>query len=135
MASDRIRRDSQETIVILDTNAILMLFEFSINLPEQLLRVVGKYRLVVPSTVIQELMQLCCRGDGRKHVHAKAALNYVKDFEQIPSDHGSGDDAVVFLAQQLHGIVLTNDKKLRQRLKDFRLPVIFLRKKQLLCIE
>ncbi|MFH1101039.1 MAG: DNA-binding protein [Methanobacteriota archaeon] len=135
MASDRVRRSPQEKIVILDTNAILMLFEFSIDLKDELTRLLGVYRLIIPTAIIEELNILIERGEGVRAMRAKAALQFVKDAETRDAEGTTGDDAVVHLARELNGIVVTNDKKLRQQLKEYSVPVIYLRKKQFLCME
>lgn len=135
MASDRVRRDSQKKIVILDTNAILMLFEFSVDLHAELRRLLGSYQLVIPTSVVQELKHISQQGDGLKNRNAKAGLTLIKDIEQIEIHDLKGDEAVFSLAKQLQGIVVTNDRNLRLRLKEQSLPVIFLRKKQMLSME
>ena len=135
MASDRVRGNSQEKIVILDTNAILMVFEFSIDLHQELTRLLGLYHLVVPTAVVSELTTFVKKGGGVKAQRAKAALQIVQTMEKKETAGFTGDDAVVHLAQQLHGVVVTNDRALRFRLKEEVIPVIFLRKKQYLCLD
>ncbi len=55
MASDRLRGNSASKIVVFDSSAILMLFEYSINLEEELIRLLGNYEIVVPSKIVEEL--------------------------------------------------------------------------------
>jgi len=73
MASDRIRRDNQTKTVILDSSAVLMLFEQSIDLENELLRLIGNHTIVIPTPVTYELKGIAHRGDGKKSQHAKAA--------------------------------------------------------------
>ena len=112
-----------------------MLFEFSVDLAAELTRLLGSYHLVIPTSVVQELTRLSQQGDGLKNRNAKAGLTLIKDIEQIEIHDLKGDDAVFSLAKQLQGIVVTNDRNLRLQLKEQSLPVIFLRKKQMLSME
>ena len=133
MASDRlwINRDK---IIILDSSAILMLFEFSINLEDELIRLIGKNKIVIPKQIIEELKILSAIGNGKKRKIAKPALDLVKKYEIINSE-GKGDDSVLFLAKKFKGIVVTNDRELKNRLKKIGLHSIFLRGKQKLVLE
>jgi rRNA-processing protein FCF1 len=135
MASDRLWRNRKENIVILDSSAIMMLFEFSIYLEDELARLLGTYYIVVPSPIRNELVMLSAQGDGKKHQMAKASLKLIERYEIVNVDGEIADDAVVSLAKEMDGIVVTNDKGLRERLKKRSLSVIFLRAKQRLVLE
>jgi len=121
--------------VILDSSAIMMLFEFSIDLEDELARLLGTYYIVVPSPIRNELMVLSAQGDSKKHRIAKASLKLIERYEIVNVDDEIADDAVVSLAKEMDGIVVTNDRKLRERLKKKSLSVIFLRAKQRLVLE
>ena len=56
MASDRLWRDREGRIVILDSSSILMLFEFSIDLEDELTRLLGKFRVLIPRPIFDELI-------------------------------------------------------------------------------
>jgi rRNA-processing protein FCF1 len=56
MASDRLWRDRKGRIVVLDSSSILMLFEFSINLEGELTRLLGKFRVLIPRPIFDELI-------------------------------------------------------------------------------
>jgi rRNA-processing protein FCF1 len=135
MASDRLWGNRKENIVILDSSAIMMLFEFSIDLEDELARLLGTYYIVVPSPIRNELVVLSAQGDGKKHQMAKASLKLIERYEIVNVDDEIADDAVVSLAKEMDGIVVTNDKGLRERLKKRSLSVIFLRAKQRLVLE
>jgi rRNA-processing protein FCF1 len=135
MASDRLWRNS-EKIVLLDTNAILMLFEFSINLEDELRRLIGVYKILIPDVVFNELQFLSEKGKGIKKRHANASLQLIKKYELIKIDSKKNtDDAIVSLTTNNNFVVVTNDKELRKRLKKNSVPVIFLRAKKKLVIE
>lgn len=133
MASDRIWGDKIHKTVILDSSAILMFFEFSLNWEKELNSLVGAYHLVVPSAVVKELQMLASRGAGQKK--AAAALKLIDKYESIDEDTLSADDAIVKIAQKTKGFVVTNDSALRHRLKKQGNSVIFLRGKKKLVLD
>ena len=133
MASDRLW-GNRDTKVILDSSGIMMLFEFSIDLEDELTRLLGKFQILVPKPILEELRFLSEQGKGRKRTIAKPALDLIKRYEIADAD-GTGDDSVLFLAKKLNGIVVTNDRDLRNRLKKAGLHTIFLRGKQKLVLE
>lgn len=134
MASDWLWRNRVEKIIILDSNSILMLFEFSINLENELTQLCGKYRILIPKPIFDELVFLSKHGKGKKKYNAKPALDLIKKYE-ISKGEGSGDDSVLFLAKKHNGIVFTNDKELRKRAKKMRLKTIYLREKSKLVLD
>jgi len=136
MASDRLWGNRKEKTVILDTSAIMMLFEFSIDLEDELNRLLGKHYVVVPGPVIRELRFLSTHGKGNSSYKAKASLELVKKYETANLDEDiKADEAVFNLSQQLAGVVVTNDHGLRKKLKEASLQVIYLRGKKKLVLE
>ena len=134
MASHRLWRDRDREIIVLDTSSILMLFEFSINLEDELTRLCGKYRILIPKPIIDELKILSKRGKGKKKYNAKPALNLIKKYETSETE-GIGDDSVLYLAKKHNGIVITNDKELRKRAKEIHLKTIYMREKSKLVLD
>ncbi len=134
MASDRIWKDPKEKTVILDSSALMMPFEYSINLEDELTRLLGKFQILVPKPIVEELISLSKIGKGRKKRLAKSALIFIKNYSIIDSE-GRGDDSVLFLAKKYQGIVVTNDRDLRNRVKKSSLQTIFLRGKKKLFLE
>ena len=133
MASDWLRRD-QERIVILDSNAVMMLFEFSIDLEDELIRLLGSFKIVVPKSIFDEIKFLSETGKGKKRFIAKPALELIKKYEVVDAE-GTGDQSVLNLAKKLNCIVVTNDRKLRNELKKASLHTIYLRGKSRLVLE
>jgi rRNA-processing protein FCF1 len=133
MASDWLRQN-RDTIVLLDSNAIMMLFEFSIDLEEELTRLFGKFKIIIPKSVLDELNFLSEHGNGRKKFIAKPALKLIEKYEFIDIG-GKGDKAIIDLAKKLNCIVLTNDKNLRYKMKKLSLHTVFLRGKSKLVFE
>ncbi|UCF50287.1 MAG: hypothetical protein JSU91_02050 [Thermoplasmatales archaeon] len=134
MASDRLWRNPKEKTVILDSSSIMMPFEYSINLEDELTRLLGKTNILIPKPIIDELIFLSKNGKGRKKLLAKPALELIKNYKIVDSE-GKGDDSVLFLAKKLNAIVVTNDRELRNRLKKESLQTIFLRGKKRLVLE
>ncbi len=136
MASDRLCRDRKERTVILDTNALMMLFEFSIDLEAELTRLLGSYCIFVPTIVLDELRLLSEKGKGKQKIIAKSALTLSKNYKCMQTHlTGSVDESLISLAKENDGIVLTNDRELRKKLKEMDLKVIFLRAKNKLSLQ
>jgi len=133
MASDWLRQD-RDTIILLDSNAVMMPFEFSIDLEGELTRLFGKFKIIIPKPVINELKFLSEHGKGRKKLIAKPALKLIEKYDIVDAE-GFGDKAIINLAKKLNSIVLTNDKKLRDKLKKLSLHTVYLRGKSKLVLE
>jgi rRNA-processing protein FCF1 len=113
--------------VVLDTNALLMPFELGMNLDLAVRNAVGEVRMVIPEPLLGEL-----RASGSKH--ARAALALAARYESVATE-AVGDDAVIEAALAVGGIVLTNDRELRRRLRELRVPLLFLRSGNHLVLE
>jgi rRNA-processing protein FCF1 len=133
MAFDWVRGDKIRKTVILDSSAILMFFEFSINWEKELDRLVGAYRLLVPTAVVNELQILAKHDMGQKK--AAAALKLIARYQTIGENADSADESLLKIAEKTQGIVVTNDRELRERLKERRIPVIFVRGKKKLVLD
>ena len=136
MASHRIRGNSNVTLVFLDTNAIFTIFEFSIDLEKELTRLLGSYVIKIPEVIVQEIETIASKGKGKQKILAKPALSFIKKYPVLPhSSFDNADDAILHLASELDVVVVTNDKKLRERLKENKVSLVFLRGKQQLVFE
>ena len=136
MASHRVRGDSKKQVVLLDTSAIIMMFEFHVNIDDELTRILGSYQLYVPQRVLKELEILALKGKGKQQRLAKASLKLASIYKVYPGfSELNGDDAVIAAAEECSGIVVTNDRELRKRLREKSLRSIFLRGKAHLMLE
>jgi len=106
------------TKVVLDANSLLMPFQFSVNLDQEIKRLIGNARIYVPSSVIDELNTL----------DEKAALELSEKYRRVQVEK-EGDDGVLEAASKLDGLVVTNDKELKKRALEQGNPVAFLRSK------
>jgi rRNA-processing protein FCF1 len=135
MASDRLRGNPASKIVVFDSSAILMLFEYSINLEQELTKILGRYEIVVPLRIIEELKVLSEKGKGKKKKLAKPALKLVENYKIVKDASETADDAVLSIAKKLNGIVFSNDKELKIRAKKEKIKTIFMRNKNYLMIS
>jgi rRNA-processing protein FCF1 len=136
MASNRLWGNREEKIVILDSSAIMMCFEFSIDLENELTRLLGKYHIIIPGPIVEELEFLAKNGRGKKKLMAKPALDLIKRYDIINLNTcKKGDNAVIHFARELSGIVLTNDHFLKKRLQELFIKIIYLRGKKRLVLE
>ncbi|MDX1534422.1 MAG: twitching motility protein PilT [Thermoplasmata archaeon] len=110
-------------VVLLDANALMMPFQFPIDLEGELVRLFGQVTAKVPSSVLRELERL-----APANATAKAALRFAARFPVLEVE-GEGDDALLALARTEGAAVLTNDKALRRRVREAGLPVVFLRER------
>jgi hypothetical protein len=106
-------------VVVLDANALLMPFQFKINLDLELKRLFGYPEVVVPSSVLGELANAVDK-------NSKVALSLAKKYKVIETDL-RGDDAVLDMAERLGAAVVTNDRELISRLRECGLRVVRLR--------
>ncbi len=133
MASNRIRGDKK---IIVDSSALMMVFEFNIDLEGELDRLLGRYQILIPKNIVDELNLLSQKGRGKRKQLAKAALKLLQRYNIIEVDSNlDADDSVIVAAEKYKGIVVTNDRELRKRLKDKGIPRICLRGKQQLMLE
>lgn len=115
--------------VLLDANALMMPFQFSLDLEGELRRLLGDPEIRVPSSVLAELERL-----GRTRGEARAALRLASRYPVIEVE-GRGDEALLEAAQEHDAVVVTNDRGLRRRLRSANVPVIYLREKSRLAGE
>lgn len=126
---------SDDKVVILDTSMILAVFENFIDLEGNLIDLIGKYKVIIPSSVLRELRGLAYYGKGKKRVNAKSALEYIKRFEIMESKERGVDESILNLAKKFKAVVATNDKELRRKLRRESLPVIYLRGRKKLSMD
>ncbi len=112
------------TSVVLDTNALMMPFQFNINLDFELQRLFGDPDVYVPSCVKDEL-----RGLNRKD-----ALMLAEKYEEYEVDK-ERDEGVLEAAAKLDAVMVTNDGSLRKRALEKGIPVAFLREKSYLAVD
>jgi uncharacterized protein len=136
MASDRLRGNSNVTPVFLDTNAVFTIFEFSLDVESELSGLLGSFTIYIPLAVVHEIEIILEKGKGKQRILAKPALQFIKRYSVW--DHpkyDTADDALLYEAEKNNAVVVTNDSELRDRLKERKIPRVFLRGKQRLVLE
>lgn len=136
MASDRLRGNSNVTPVFLDTNAVFTIFEFSLDVESELSGLLGSFTIYIPLAVVHEIEIILENGKGKQKFLAKPSLQFIKRYSIW--DHpkyDTADDALLYEAEKNGAVVVTNDGELRNRLKERKIPRIFLRGKQRLVLE
>lgn len=121
--------------VILDSNALMMQFQFHIDIEKEVNRLLGgNYRMVVPQIVVDELQRLAKEGQQKEATEARMAAELARTFDVVESP-GDGDTGILRLAEKLNAVVVTNDKTLRARLRAKDIPNIYMRSRAFLTIE
>ncbi|MCD6370244.1 MAG: twitching motility protein PilT [Thermoplasmata archaeon] len=115
--------------VLLDSNALLMPFQYNLNLDSELTRLLGDYEVYVPSCVLGELRKL-----SKRRWEAKAALQLAEKYT-IVEVKNLGDKGVIEAAKKLKAVVVTNDKALRIKLLREKIKVIFMKQNHLVIID
>ena len=113
--------------VVLDTNALMMPYQFGINIEKELNRLLGICRIIVPRTVVEEMEKLA-EGGGEVGRAAKLGLSIIRKrgFRLVETEN-KGDEGVLETAIKMDAAILTNDKELKKKAKELRLPIIYLR--------
>lgn len=120
--------------IVADTSFLLSQFEYGVDLPAELLRILaGPAAIVIASGVERELLTLSGR-TGRRATAARFALQSLPGFgkrfkmERVESD-GPADEWIIKYAQKNKTTVATNDVPLRRRLLSLGVKVIALKGK------
>jgi len=125
--------------IIMDSNALFVSLQFKIDICSELERLIGKnFKLIILSPVKKELQTLTEKSSPKTRKNAAFALNIAEKFTYVKikgKPHELTDDAILRIAQQWNTPVLTNDKLLRERLRDISVPVIYVREKSRLEID
>ena len=111
------------TRVVLDANALMLPFQFRVNLDAELARLLGECEVYVPSGVVRELERLAAEDRT-----AKGALSLAAKYRMHETPE-RGDAAVVAAAEALRAHVVTSDRGLLAVLRARGIPCVTLRSK------
>ncbi len=115
-------------IVAIDTNMLLVPFQFGVDIFEEIRRLVPGARIVVLRGTIRELEKIAERGvKERKYATLAKKLLDINRVEIINRD-GPVDSELVRLARE-GAIIATNDRKLKRRVWEAGGRVIALRER------
>jgi Uncharacterized proteins of PilT N-term./Vapc superfamily len=119
--------------VVFDANALMTPSQHNVDVFEEAERLIGGYDAVVPDAVVRELAALADKGNK----DAAVGLRFAQErCEVAETDETHGDDAVVEAARDDEdSFVATNDTRLKERLLENNIPVLYLRQKNRLEAE
>ena len=125
--------------VIVDSNALFVPLKFKIDIFSELDRLLNRrFSLVLLSSVKRELETLAEKGSPKTRKNAAYALKLGEKckYVKVENDESSQvDDIIVDTAEKWKSPVFTNDVRLRKRLRDISVPVIYVRQKSRLEID
>ena len=117
--------------IILDTNFLTIPYQFGIDIFEEIDRVVeGNYKLTTLDCVVEELKKLK-KSKGKEATAANIALILIKQKNvKVINTHEKNVDIKIYKMADKNTIVATNDRVLRQKLKNKNVKVLYLRSKK-----
>ena len=119
--------------ILLDTNMLLSVFKFRVDLESELEGIFGTFTMRVPSIVKEELLRM-------HSSEARTALNYIQA-KGIEVDSGleeknvNVDVVLISMAKKYDFFLATNDKILRKIAKKNNIKTIFLRQRRALVVD
>jgi rRNA-processing protein FCF1 len=125
--------------VIVDANALMMQFQYHVDLEQELERVIpGAFEVIVPDEVIDELETKADEASGKTAEEARLGIELAETFDivEVEGDFAKTDDAIVQMASGMeNSVVVTNDKLLRAQLRAQGIPNVHMRSKAFLTVE
>jgi len=123
--------------VILDTNFLMIPFQFNVDILSEIERVMMEpYTLFVLDKTIDELHRIVKLQKGKDKNSAKLALEYIKcKADIIKTEEGKYvDDAIISLSDN-ETVVCTQDRNLKKRVKDNKAKIIEMKQKSYLFLS
>jgi rRNA-processing protein FCF1 len=109
--------------VVIDTSAIVSVFENGLNIDRELDELIGTHDIIVPLSAIRELSAI-------RKKEARAGERLASNFRAVETSR-KGDDAVIEAAQRYGAFaVITGDMRLARELASKGHRVIILRGKR-----
>ena len=119
--------------IILDTNFLMIPYQFNVDIFEEIKRIMEeKYELIIFDKIIKELERIA-ESKGKDASAARIALKLIEEKEvKIITTNEKTVDTAIIDATDKNTIVATNDKILKERLKNKNIKIIYLRNKKYL---
>jgi len=115
--------------LVLDTNFLLLPYQFKIDIFRELEDIVGEYSIVISTTIFNELKNLSTN-KGKKGMAAKFGIKIVNaNKAKVIETTVTADDWIVDYSFKKGAIVCTNEKELKKRLKSKKIKVIGMKSK------
>ncbi len=125
--------------VIFDSNFLAIPGEFRIDIFEEVQKLLGtRIDGIILSPVLDELEKISRSKSIKKAKMARLALDFAKKLRNVRvtlEQSEEVDDLILRKAEGMRCPVATNDKKLKKKLRDMKLPVIYLKQRSRIVIE
>ena len=132
-------RPKEPLKVILDSNAFFVPLQTRIDVFEETERLLNRnVDFILLSAVKHELELLAAKDSPKTRREASFALDLAQKCHYVPVDNPENlatDEVILKVAEDWNSPVFTNDSQLRRKLKDIRVPVIYVRQKSRLDID
>jgi len=125
--------------VIFDSNFLFVPIQFKIDIFQGVLNLLNrKIEPVILSATYDELKKMTDEASPKLRRQAELALKLAQNCRIVNVERGkdeTSDDVILRVADRWRCPVATNDRALKQRLRDISIPVIYLRQKSRLELE
>jgi rRNA-processing protein FCF1 len=125
--------------IILDSNAFFVPFQFNIDIFEELQKLLNRnFDLILIPSVKKELETIASQGRLETKRRAVLALQMAEKCTLLDDKldkNRSTDDLILRAASRYGYPVFTNDRELRDKLRDINVPVIYVRQKSRLATD
>ena len=125
--------------VILDSNFLFLPSQFRIDIFTELVNLLNqRLEPILLSVTHEELRKVADTCSPKMRQHALLALKFAEKCRIVNVERDSketNDDVIVRVAKQWSCPVATNDQKLKRRLRNTNVPVIYLRQKSRLELD
>lgn len=132
-------KSNESLKVILDSNALFVPLELKIDIFEETRRLLNRnIDFILLSSVKHELELLAAKDSPKTRREAMYALKLSEKCKYVAVENPENlatDDVIAKISKAWHSVVFTNDRQLRQRLKDISVPVIYVRQKSRLDLD
>ena len=136
---ENLKLNRKKLRIILDSNALFVPQQFNIDIFEELKTLCNRnFELILLAPVEKELKKIAKTGTPNMRKRASMALKLAEKctlLENAEEYSGSTDDLILQAARTCEYPVFTNDRQLRNRLRDINVPVIYVRQKSRLEID
>lgn len=115
--------------VILDTNFLMLAYQFKIDIFRELEEILPKHELVISNKILHELKKIS-KSNKKSKPAARFALKLLESKEiRIIESKKQADEWIFDYARENRSIVCTNDLDLKEKLKRDGIKVIGLKGK------
>ena len=125
--------------IILDSNAFFAPIYFKIDIFRELKVLLNRnFEMILISPIKQELEILAEKNSSKNSKNASFALKLASECKYVEVKIPKGvliDDIIIKKAKDWKAIVFTNDRELKERLRNISVPVIYVRQKSFLAID